>query len=390
MHAGPLDPPRGRLDALTGARFPAALAVFAFHVATAGFFDPDSGIPAALTAATRSAGTIGVSFFFVLSGFVLTWSARPGDTWGRFARRRLVKVYPNHLVTFAVAMALFAAAGTPPATALANLLLLHAWVPDPEVFLSVNGPSWSLSCELLFYLLFPLLLRLTGRIAPHRLGRWVGGVAVVVALLPLAATHLLPAEPRFGAGLEGTALHGEPVVGMWFLYAFPPVRLLDFLLGVLVARAVLSGRWRGPGVGLAGLLVLAAYLLGLVTPMLVTVDALTALPLALLVAALAARERAGRAGALGGRLPRWLGEVSFAFYLVHQIALVLVRVALGADRRLGWAQGLSGVLAALALSLAAAALLHRFVEKPAVRRFSTARRDRADAEPAADHVPTGP
>ncbi|MBJ6623429.1 hypothetical protein H4N49_35690 [Streptomyces sp. DHE17-7] len=41
---------------------------------------------------TGNAGALGVTFFFVLSGFVLTWSARDRDTAPRFWRRRLVNV----------------------------------------------------------------------------------------------------------------------------------------------------------------------------------------------------------------------------------------------------------------------------------------------------------
>jgi peptidoglycan/LPS O-acetylase OafA/YrhL len=72
-------------------------------------------------------------------------------------------------------MLLYAAAATPPVIGLANLLLAQAWVPDPNVFLSVNGPSWSLSCELMFYLLFPLLFA-PGAPSPGRPALVVGRV----------------------------------------------------------------------------------------------------------------------------------------------------------------------------------------------------------------------
>jgi peptidoglycan/LPS O-acetylase OafA/YrhL len=45
------------------------------------------------------ASATGVSFFFVLSGFVLTWSARPDDIATGFWRRRIARIYPVHLVT---------------------------------------------------------------------------------------------------------------------------------------------------------------------------------------------------------------------------------------------------------------------------------------------------
>ena len=91
-HAAP-----ARLPSLTGLRFAAAFLVFGFHAHI-------EGIVAA--GATRDVmdwvfgpGAAGVSFFFVLSGFVLTWSVRPGETAWRFWRRRIAKIYPNHAVT---------------------------------------------------------------------------------------------------------------------------------------------------------------------------------------------------------------------------------------------------------------------------------------------------
>lgn len=121
-----------RLDSLTGARGVAAGVVFLSHIATGGVFAAGSSVQDVLATATKTAGTIGVSFFFLLSGFVLTWSARPTDTYGGFLRRRLVKIYPNHVVTFCLALVLLAAAVTPPGTAVLNLLLLQSWSSDPR------------------------------------------------------------------------------------------------------------------------------------------------------------------------------------------------------------------------------------------------------------------
>ena len=99
-----------RLNSLTGARFLAAGLVFLCHIATSGFFAPGSAPATGLMTITKTAGTLGVSFFFVLSGFVLTWSARPSDTYGGVLRRRFVKIFPNHVLTYGLAMAVYAAA----------------------------------------------------------------------------------------------------------------------------------------------------------------------------------------------------------------------------------------------------------------------------------------
>lgn len=363
-----------RLDALTGARFLAALSVFVFHVATIGVFPAGSGVARVLDATTKSAGSIGVSFFFVLSGFVLTWSARPVESYGSFLRRRLVKIFPNHLVTFAAAMVAFAAAATPPGTALLNAVLLQSWVPRPEVFLSVNGSSWSLSCELLFYALFPLALGAIRRIPAGQLWRVTLVMIGIVLMLP-AAAHLIPKGEVFDPAQFGTLLGGESITRMWFLYIFPPVRLLDFVIGILMARLVMQGRWiRLPVLAAVGLTAVG-YVVALFTPWLVTVDAATVIPLALLVPTMASAETAGLAPRwLTSRIARLLGEVSFAFYLVHGIVLTYLRMRVGFARQLTVAEGGLFVAVSLILSLVFSIGLHKAVEMPLVRQWGSRRR----------------
>src|SRR5215207_8407687 len=99
----------------------------------------------------------GVSFFFVLSGFILTYvySVRPRLEKRRFLLARLARLWPAHLAAFAVCLAL-TWEGTrsqfTPFKLFANLTLLHAWIPLREYNLSFVGPSWSISTEFGFYL----------------------------------------------------------------------------------------------------------------------------------------------------------------------------------------------------------------------------------------------
>lgn len=95
-----------RLDALTGLRFYAALLVFAFHISLSRFYIGNPDIVEPLQFILKNGGWFGVTFFFILSGFVLMWSARAGDTPGRFIWRRIAKIVPNHAVTFVIALAI--------------------------------------------------------------------------------------------------------------------------------------------------------------------------------------------------------------------------------------------------------------------------------------------
>ncbi|MFC8567080.1 acyltransferase family protein [Streptomyces sp. NPDC057245] len=368
-------PRNHRLDSLTGARFVAAGLVFLCHIATGGLFAAGTGAADGLMTATKSAGTIGVSFFFVLSGFVLTWSARPQETYGNVLRRRLVKIFPNHVVTFGLAMVVYAAATTPSGTAVVNLLLLQSWSSDPAVFLSVNGASWSLSCELFFYAVFPLLLPLVRRVRVTQLWWWAAGAAATVMLLPLAAGSLLSRSPAFPE--TGSWLDGVSVEGLWFVYIFPLTRLLEFVLGMLMARVVLDGRWIGLKPVPAALLTVVAYVVGTFTPMLFTVAAVTVVPLALFIAALATADTGGRRTALAGPVMRRLGEASFAFYLVHGIVLAYAGERVADSGRPPTApESVLVSLLALVVSLALALALYHWVETPLMRRWGRSARRR--------------
>src|SRR5689334_25372956 len=101
-----------RLPSLTGLRFVAALLVFVHHSSHLMVFS-DTAITEAYGQLARNAASIGVSFFFVLSGFVLTWSVQPGDTAPRFLRRRFFKIFPNHVVVYVVALLLLLASAVP-------------------------------------------------------------------------------------------------------------------------------------------------------------------------------------------------------------------------------------------------------------------------------------
>ncbi|MCB5164954.1 acyltransferase [Streptomyces bambusae] len=367
------------LPSLTGLRFAAALAVFAHHLAL-----PELSVFGGRAAEWTGrvfgvAGGLGVTFFFLLSGFILTWSAAPGDTAGRFVRRRLAKLVPNHLVTFAAALALIAWATTGWQQALPNLFLVQAWSWDPAVSFSVNIPSWSLSCELLFYLAFPALLRLVRRISPTRLWGWAAAVAALIVAVPALATALLPGAQR---------IPGWPVsaVQNWFVYQFPPVRMAEFVLGMLLARIVLADRWIGIRPLHALVLLAAAYPLALNVPYLYGLTAVWVVPLALLIPAVAIADLRGRPSLLRHPAVHWLGEVSFAFYLVQAIVLIGATRYLTLHKPYDTVAALALCLLALAVTLGLAHLLHRYVERPAMRRWASAGRSdgrRAEARSGA-------
>src|SRR4051812_3759541 len=133
----------GRFVVLDFYRFVAALGVFIFHLKLI-----DTGISPAWN------GSYGlfVDMFFILSGFVISYShpsdARGVAAYSRFMIRRIARIYPLHLLSLLVFVVLIGVglertARSTPLDFLYNLLLLQAWgVAD---HLSFNSPSWSIS-----------------------------------------------------------------------------------------------------------------------------------------------------------------------------------------------------------------------------------------------------
>lgn len=318
--------PRGsQLPRLTSLRIFGALAVFLYHSAAWGLGD---------FFGLANAGYTGVAFFFVLSGFVLSWGTRPGLPAPRFYRRRFARVWPSHFVMLiAAALVPVVAFGRSWPAAVANGFLAQAWfVNDPNIQLGMNGVSWSLSAEAFFYLCFP-----AGIIILSKMTQRLRVTVVSVALLgEFLLTLAFPAQ----------------------CYNLPLARFPEFLLGVVAGLAFREG-WRPKvpqwvALGLVVVGVAIAHFLPTFTS-----DSLLALIFLCVVLAAARRDLDNRPGWLRHRALIFAGEVSFAFYLVHQLVIVNLRRVVVSPHE--------DFLICLLVSLAAALALHVLVERPCNR-----------------------
>ncbi|MFF8833700.1 acyltransferase family protein [Streptomyces sp. NPDC015131] len=341
-------PGRDRLPSLTGLRFWAALLVVLYHLTR------QAGEVPVLGDLTRY-GRSGVTFFFVLSGFVLAWTYDGRRVPTRvFLWRRFARIWPLLAATTALSVAAWAALGTEVSAraVAASLLLVNAWVPDPAVLRGGNPAAWSLSDEAWFYLIFPLLMALPAVRSARGRRRLAGAVCAGVVLVWTAG-----------------ALITDPGTRAWALDYLPLTRTLQFLLGVVTGLAVARG-WRPPvGLWPAAALVLAWHL-ALVPWSAAVPDALWYGPysasqllvtplFALLVAAAARADLDGRPTGLTGPWALRLGHWSYAWYLLHEI---VIRLAVGRvpDTPLLW-------LLVLTTSLALSAAAYHWLEHPAER-----------------------
>jgi len=153
---------KAELPALTGIRFYAALLVYLSHFPI---------IPGAESLVGQhilfNAGVVGVSFFFVLSGFILTYNYADvfrtgirGSKYKKFVWDRLTKIYPVHLLALLMILPIAIYSPNLPLDWRAvpvHLLLLQCFWPS-HLRDYLNVPSWSISCEWFFYLLAPIAI----------------------------------------------------------------------------------------------------------------------------------------------------------------------------------------------------------------------------------------
>ncbi len=135
-----------------------------------------------------SSAAINVTFFFVLSGFLMATSASQAKEFDPFdfLGRRLSKLLPLHYFSLALFVAL-QAADFDWLAFLLNLVLLQSWIPPFPLWL--NFPAWFISCLFSHLLLFPMIFRHGQgyRMKPSRflfqaLGFWAGTQVILTIL----------------------------------------------------------------------------------------------------------------------------------------------------------------------------------------------------------------
>lgn len=206
---------RRELLPLTSLRFVAAAMILFHHSALLG-----------VTPSTLPLDQ-GVSFFFVLSGFILAYRYPSLSTWAevkRFLAFRIIRIFPAHAVT-AVAM-IFIFSAPVDFKLIPNLLMVHGWIPIWPYYFSYNSVSWSISTEFFFYLAFPVLI-----IAWPRTFWWK---LPLVAALPVGLMVV-------GRELQLPQISAANVVTMHgLLYISPLARLLEFVAGMAASVAFRS------------------------------------------------------------------------------------------------------------------------------------------------------
>lgn len=212
-------------------RFLAAFYVVLFHGLP--FLSSRFHLPAPLVSFLSHGGTA-VSFFFLLSGFILAYTydgqiSAPGGR-ARFWQARFARIYPVYLLS--LLLALWFEHGLRAIEALVVLLMIQTWNPrTPGFFGAWNYPAWTLSVEAFFYLCFPFVLPLLSRCSVRTL-RWLS--LLLLGMCVFTYTPLRELGTHDAASFAGRFI------------PLPLQRLPEFLLGMTLGLAFLRKTSPGP------------------------------------------------------------------------------------------------------------------------------------------------
>lgn len=355
-----------KLDALTTLRFFAAAMIVVGHV------NPLFG---SFRIANNFALSQGVSFFFVLSGFILAYNYRSlpdGRSVKRFLIARFARIWPLHIVTLSIWIYLFypnfiqelISSTSVFIKFILHALLLQSWSFSEPWIISFNGAAWSISTEAFFYIVFAFIF-----ISPtNRLHKAMAvSMVILIIIVFLSTKYNIPK----GGGTAGLTIFSV-------LYTNPVMRVFEFLFGVLCSNLFFRYRnsfssldntkWLVAEIAAISISVYSLYLAA--RPSLITETLGTEASfyfrtsgiwyswgVLILIFSLS---RGPIARLLSIKPLVFLGEISFALYLIH-ISIYNYAYFYG-DFMKGL--GVIGVIMFWLACIAASSLLHLAVEKP--------------------------
>ncbi len=351
-----------RLNALTGLRCFAAVNIVLFHFSNPKWFG--------FMAPVVDAGYVSVSYFILLSGFVLAYNysgrARAGElNKVRFWKARFTRIYPIYILSILLSWGqlnreyVSHTHGMFWAGVVLTPLLLQGWIPAIATFM--NTPAWTMSAEAFYYVIFPWLAawKRPQRMSTHL---WKMSAVWVLGMVPGALYMIFNPD---GIAHPDRWSYGH---WLWALKYTPYSHVASFVFGVMLAELdeliVRESRLR-LWLGLAGFAgIYGMLMMGPVVPYAILHDGLLMPLFACIVLGLAGEN--WLASILGARPLVFVGEASFCLYMLHFTMWTLIHDS-HVLNRLGLARFDPWFSYVLLIGLALLAL--HFVEKPAQRQL---------------------
>jgi peptidoglycan/LPS O-acetylase OafA/YrhL len=336
-----------KLDSLTSFRFIAAFLVFLHHVHIFSLY---------------KIGYLGVSFFFILSGFILAYNyklrIKDSNSIYNFYTARFSKIYPVHMLTFFMAIPYYFFIPLHHRPILyvfqgfTNLFLIQSYIPFGNF--SFNGVSWSLSDEFFFYFLFPFILLFIIKKINKNSIRLFSIIMFWVILM-----------------LIFVSLPKNNDIAIWLTYVFPGTRIIEFIAGIILGllfleyKSLLSKSKSQLFTILEATLIILILSIVYISPLFNQYlrYGLVFLPFWGSIIFIFAFQKGVISKLLGKKLFVYLGNISFSFYMIHNLVLSYILFL--------WKPNIPvsvTIIVCFFISVLLSALMYKYYEEPVRKR----------------------
>lgn len=338
---------------LTSLRFVFALMIFLYHLGGL-FYGYNQEFLSEMPAKYLSFknGYLGVSFFFILSGFILAFNYKDKlltktISYKKFILARIFRIYPLHFITFLYVFVLTIFGGFFNfkfwIEVITNLFLIQSFVPSKDIFLAFNGVSWSISNEMFFYLMFPVLILVVSK------NKKVFKIVTITLFIIMLIIGGLFDEH-------------------WFYYINPLFRIFDFIIGLLIYELYTMLKKHTYKIKISSFLEVISILIFFVfcyfsqhIDQKFKWSIFFWFPMSLIILVFAF-QKGKISNFLSNKSLLILGEISFAFYMVHQLVIQLL--GLLNYKFHFFENGYLLILTAFVSSLVLSYLVHFYFERP--------------------------
>jgi len=340
------------IKSLTSLRFFAALHVVLFH--NIHFLGTDISYLSGPIKSAIEHGDSGVSFFFILSGFILTYVYRQDDRkirFREFMKARVSRIYPLYFLGFLLDIprglsyfySKYGNFGLKKASfsGLVHLLMLQSW--HPRLTPVWNFPAWSISTEMFFYLCFPFFSKLRIR-------------ASTILLCYFVPLFIFGALVFFGFDTSDSSFSV-----LW--RSFPVLRVGEFILGIMLAKLhQTSARFKNASLyfWISNVMAISLICINIPIPHQIY-SQLVLIPFFSIMIMTMASQQVKGIGILQSKVFVFLGGASYAMYILHIAIVPYLRNLL---ELFDLTSGLSFTLGYLGILITVSCLAYQYVEIP--------------------------